>query len=667
MAVTLARVFSYIRFSSRKQLDGDSLRRQVSIGDQWIQKNGHSLAPIKLRDLGKSGFHGAHLGKTGALTKFLGMIKSGSVAANDILLIENLDRLDRRGIRQAQDVFKEILDAGVLIAVMTPYEKIYDRKALDDPFTLLEPLMAFHLAFIESQKKSDRQKSLWDQKRKDALQGVKLNTRAPGWLEYKNGQFVTNEGAKAIQFLFEKTAMGVGQRRLLQMLVDSFVPLGHSRTWNTSFIQKVLCDRSVLGCLQPKTKENGQRIPIGPEIPDYYPAIITNDVWQRAQSARNNNKRHKGPSSKFVNLFSGLVICAVDGHKMHVQTTKRKTGIQKRFISYGHHLKIPDTCPFSISYPEFEHNLLLNLSELRPEDFKSQSEASELRKLQQALDGITQRLKRLETDLVEASEDQYETLKNAVTLATARKKELTIEISKLECMAYSDQSLGSIQSINKMLETIKGNELQETRFRLRSLLAEIIESIYVKPEKHLGRIYVLVQVHYKNGTLRQFGFGPGWITTKSEKLSVCSELTFTFDLRDRNKCQEEHLSDLVKLIHDPSPSPAYKKIPVFLEGAGELFLSVKKSELRSESFKTIPSKIRRFVKFTGEKSKTSDVSAKDFQLYTTHLIQQYTAGKCTRSLARVEINRVKEFLLWLMDGKATKHFLLNDSAAKLLP
>ena len=663
----MARVFSYIRFSSRKQLDGDSLRRQVESGDDWISRNGHSLAEIELHDLGRSGFHGQHLGPNGALSKFLSMIQTGRVREGDILLVENLDRLDRRGIRPAQDLFSEILDSGVLIATLKPYERVYDRKALEDPFTLLEPLMAFHLAFIESKKKSDRLKALWEQKRKEALEGIRFNVRKPAWLDDEGGEFRVNAGAEAIRFIFEQTAQGQGQRKVLGLLIEQFPAIGSSGDWNGSYIQKVLNDRAVLGHLQPKTNVDGRRVSIGPELTDYYPAIITEQLWLQAQSKKENNKKAKGPSGKFVNLFTGNVFNAVDGYAMHLQTTrhtKLNTYVQRRFVSYGHWRKKPNSNPLTVLYPELESHLLRHLTELNPEDLKSNVGTSQLRAKQLELEGVNQRIKRIETDLAEAPEDEYETLKNAARIARKNRDELKEVVEKIQTELSADQPLLHVHDILKALNEVEGEELRTLRLRLRSLISELVESIYMKPEKHLGRIYLMVQVNYKAGVIRQFGYGPGWVTTSSKRITCRSHLLFNYDLREKEACQNDRLEGIVKLIHRPADKPEYKTVPKALAEAGELFIAIRKSEMAKESYKTLPSKVRRFTAYTG--GRTRDVTAKDLNLYKRLLGSQVREGKIKRSQARVELNRVKEFLRWLIDQEAIGEFDTSESAAKAI-
>lgn len=53
--------YSYIRFSTRDQLDGNSLVRQIEATDLWCQRNGVTLDRTKtLNDLGVSARLGQH-------------------------------------------------------------------------------------------------------------------------------------------------------------------------------------------------------------------------------------------------------------------------------------------------------------------------------------------------------------------------------------------------------------------------------------------------------------------------------------------------------------------------------------------------------------------------------------------------------------------------------
>lgn len=96
MPQTLApRIYSYVRFSSEKQLKGDSLRRQNELIDKYAKEKGLELdAEFRLVDLGVSAYRGQNL-KEGKLGRFLQAIREKKVCAGSVLLVESLDRLTR--------------------------------------------------------------------------------------------------------------------------------------------------------------------------------------------------------------------------------------------------------------------------------------------------------------------------------------------------------------------------------------------------------------------------------------------------------------------------------------------------------------------------------------------------------------------------------------------
>jgi DNA invertase Pin-like site-specific DNA recombinase len=95
----MATVYSYVRFSSKRQEQGDSLRRQKALGDAWLARRPehHLDHTLRLRDLGVSAFRGKNLDKDkGDLGKFLVLVQEGRIAKGSIFMLENLDRFSRR-------------------------------------------------------------------------------------------------------------------------------------------------------------------------------------------------------------------------------------------------------------------------------------------------------------------------------------------------------------------------------------------------------------------------------------------------------------------------------------------------------------------------------------------------------------------------------------------
>jgi DNA invertase Pin-like site-specific DNA recombinase len=120
---------SYDRFSSPEQSEGDSLRRQTLLRDDYLAR--HPDPPLDERftyqDLGVSAFRGENA-LVGNLRLILDAIKEKKVAPGSRLIVESIDRISRQGIDEGYDIIKGILKAGVRIVTLSP-EREFDRDA----------------------------------------------------------------------------------------------------------------------------------------------------------------------------------------------------------------------------------------------------------------------------------------------------------------------------------------------------------------------------------------------------------------------------------------------------------------------------------------------------------------------------------------------------------
>lgn len=664
----MAEVFSYIRFSSKKQMGGDSFRRQRDDGDAWIERNGHIAANLTLHDLGVSAFRGKNKA-CGALSKFLEAVHQGRVKPGSILLVENLDRLSRQGVDEAYDLFRSILKAGIEIVVLKPYEVRYSKDSLNNFTDLLLPLMYFHLAYIESKNKADRLKKLWIHKREDAPTGKPFDRRCPSWISWddKTEKFVLNDGEKAICFIFEKTIEGLGQRQILEQLQKRFAPIGSSGRWNTSFIQKVLNDRAVLGERQPKeVNEDGERVTVGSPLPNYYPAVIDEPTWYQAQAAKANRQRQKGPNSGFVNLFTGLIFNAHDGHAMHLQTSPLGKGKrQRRLVSYGHLSRLVNSDSVSVRYADFEAVFINCLTELRVDDFESQLDRHELRDREQERDGIVKRLEELEAVLANPATADIPTVITVVASLTKRNAELEELIEKLKAESHVDQPLINAQQILNKLNEANRDASRSLRLRLRTLIAELVGKILVKPEKHNGRVYTVAQIFFKNGLIKQFLFGPGFRMSTKDQSTICD---FNIDLRNQDESKSKIVFGGVAQINAQSVVPAVPTVlPTDAGGAARVWLQVARASMSKDSFRVVPSKIHRFVTLLGPDLSTSSIDHNRWRRWVRWLKKEVEAGRLEMTTARVNYSRAREFVRWLISKGLTNQIDgLNLSSAAAL-
>lgn len=131
----------------------------------------------------------------------------------------------------------------------------------------------------------------------------------------------------------------------------------------------------------------------------------------------------------------------------------------------------------------------------------------------------------IESDMATCDSDEYPNLRGAVKIARERRDRLRPEAEAIKAELTADEPLNHAHDIIKVHNAAEGPQCHTLRLRLRALVAELVESVDLKPEKHFGRVHTLVQVNYRTGLVRQFGWRPGWVQTKSGAFSspICSD------------------------------------------------------------------------------------------------------------------------------------------------
>jgi DNA invertase Pin-like site-specific DNA recombinase len=322
--------FSYIRFSTRGQEVGDSVRRQTEAAEDWCRHNRIPLDSMTtFRDFGTSAFKGKHhtLDRS-ALTAFLGLVEDGQVPRGSYLIIENLDRLSREDEVPATYLLTGMLMKGIRIVQLFPSELILTDRS--DAYQIMRAVMELSRGASESRAKSERLYRLWERKRRDAREGrVVLTGRLPLWIERRNGKLrLIPSRARVVRRIFALCAAGYGHLRILQTLMREGVePFGSrepakngdgrtrfqrasvdgryaSGYWRRGYLRLILQDRRVLGEYQPRSRGT----PTGAPISNYYPAAVSEKEWKAARRAAERRLR-RGNCSRVshLDLFSRLL------------------------------------------------------------------------------------------------------------------------------------------------------------------------------------------------------------------------------------------------------------------------------------------------------------------------------------------------------------------------
>lgn len=487
------------------------MKRQTSgAPEAWCDRNGYTLdKTLNLHDEGVSGFKGKNV-EVGRLGAFLERVREGSVVAGSALIVENLDRLTRDYLPEALSLFLELIRAEIKIVTLNP-EQVFEKSKLDTTM-LMFVIMELSRGHGESARKAELSGANWKNKR--SLIGVKkLTARGPAWLTLSADKttFATvPEKAEVVRRVFRMTIEGAGIEAIARTLnAEEAPPLAHGKGWHKSSVRKILTNRAVLGEFQPHTGRLADRKPIGEVVKDYYPAVIGEEDFYRAQSAMTSRRLKRGPIGKTVaNLFTGLVRCADDGATM-VLVDKGPRSSGPALVSSSATRGRSGSKYVSFPYAPFEEAMLAWTKEIRPVDvIPPQADQIELRDRIAALEG---RIVDLDARLAVFREKLLTAPDFATLLDTVEKLEKerdsslrTLERLKLETIEAKDNVVDHVQDLVSLVERAEGEELYDLRMRLRSRFASLISEIWVEPAVLAPKErQLLVQVHFKRGGYRR--------------------------------------------------------------------------------------------------------------------------------------------------------------------
>jgi DNA invertase Pin-like site-specific DNA recombinase len=500
----MKRAYSLIRFSSWRQARGESRRRQLEWGPAWCERHGYHLDDALRQDGPVSAFRGRQRTK-GALAGFLDMVQVGRVPKGSCLLVESLDRLSREQIDEALTLFLGILKAGVDIATMVP-ERHYTKAAVGDLVGLLEPLIIMSRAHEESLVKSARIADVWKKRRERAGERP-MNGNGPAWLRMEGGRWQVIEGrAATVREVFRLCIDGLGLHAICHELTRRGVPvIGRAKQWGYGYIGNILRNRSVLGELQPHVK-NGKRVPVGKAVANYYPQIVSEADFYKAQAALSARKNQKGPRGKHVrNLFTGIMFDARD-HCPVVTVTESDKCRSVRYISSGANRGKAGSDYRTFPLPALESMFLDLVKELKASDVQpagGTSAEDEVAALTGRLREIDYRVGKLSADLKAGGDFD-------AGLALLRdlqkdKAEAAKALEKARATAATGEAeaLGEAQSLIGLLAEAEGEERLALRTRIKQRVHEIVSEMWLltAPPRGWDRVAAL-QIYFTNGRHR---------------------------------------------------------------------------------------------------------------------------------------------------------------------
>ncbi|KQT83112.1 recombinase family protein [Aurantimonas sp. Leaf443] len=498
----MPKAFSYIRFSTPDQARGDSLRRQLAAARAWCEARGLDLDD-SLRDLGISAFKGAHR-DIGALRSFLSLVESGQVPRGSFLIVESLDRLSREAVLDAAARLFDLIRAGVIVVTLSDGQ-IYSEERLRTDWTpLIVSIAVMARAHEESRIKGERVGAAWAAKKAAAREeGRPLTSRCPEWLVLEDGRFVVREDrAEVVLTIFRWAIEGYGRRQIIAKLNEAGTPTWRGGVgWQTSTVGKILTGRLVLGEYQPHVGSSraGTRQPAGDPVIGYYPRIIDEDTYWRAQQASQGRRVAAGRRGRGVaHLLLGLGRCTRCGAAMHLVNKGSGTKNGKPFFECSTASRKAG-CENSGRWrvDHIEHRLLrglayvdagavLNGAQPTAEADRVSIFAARLAEVERA----RARLLALVEEGDEGAVARYRTLGDE---AKTIKRELA-DATKAAATAAADPGLkarlGEAVDLSRAMDEAEGDERHAIRTRLAEQLRQLVAEVRYDPD--LGVLAVLM-------------------------------------------------------------------------------------------------------------------------------------------------------------------------------
>ena len=423
------------------------------------------------------------------LAAFIKAIETGEVKAGDVLLVEAIDRLGRKGIRPTQKLVNTILDGGIDIAILSPVEKVYKASDTNDLGGAIELAAFAYQAYVYSENLSYRIKGAYHDKRKKLADGnseVRISRHTPAWLTLRgNAYIVDEEKANIVRYVFKRAIDGLGAHRLSAELNEKkMVSPGHSGRWNTTYLRQLIRQRTVLGEYQPHAMdENNKRRPIGEVLPNYYPRIIDDATWEKANAALDNRVQERCEPKEFINIFAGLMWNGIDDSACHIYQFQQRRAdgrkvVYRRFISNNYKGRERGACRETVDIHAFEIAFLNFLTEVDLPRDKHNPAVAELTAANARLSRVKRRIAELQKAL--EGDSDFGLLLAPLKNLQAEKKQLETRVRTAASKASGSQhaALDEVRSFD-FLAALDN----ETRLRLREALKQAIERITIYPFK----------------------------------------------------------------------------------------------------------------------------------------------------------------------------------------
>ena len=330
----------YCRLSNEDLVDGESnsIANQRSILSSYAASHGFTNTKVLVDD----GYTGTNFNRPG-VREGLALVEQGLVGT---WIVKDMSRFGRDYLQVGR--FTEIVFPSYDVRFIAVNDAVDSAKG-DNDFTVIRNV--FNDFYAKDTSKKVRAVMNAKGTSGKHLGGPPYGYRADP--QDKNHWILDEDAAPIVKRIFDLTIAGVGPSRIARILEADKVltvkalyaqqkgkPLPERPChWIEQSVVNILERMEYTGCTcnfktYSKSYKLKKRIPNALEdmfiLPDTQEAIVPKEQWDRVQELRKHKRRMT--KAERQGLFSGLVVCADCGSKLHFATCKNFEGRQDHYV-----------------------------------------------------------------------------------------------------------------------------------------------------------------------------------------------------------------------------------------------------------------------------------------------------------------------------------------------
>jgi DNA invertase Pin-like site-specific DNA recombinase len=506
--------YGYLRWSDEEQALGSSLDRQRADVKGQAEALGARFVEVGPDD-GIPGRDGINL-KIGAIKHLRDDILAGRREPG-IIGVAEPSRLSRAEMLEFLDFIVPLMRKGCSIA-SAKGNVVLDPSDTNGLLSLFAFLMQQQGAHRENETRISFVLREAELRRAKLGNGVIYSARAPDWIDVprvqRRGQHartatISPENLRLVLTIC-KESLTHGASRLAAVLNQRLPTEPHLRPWRgprwtSSVLQNLVTNRALIGEFQPHKLEGevvdglrtGRklRVPAGEPIPNYWPAAINADLWDRMQAAKATRVtvRAGRPSRSGVNLLAGMCRCAC-GASMRLMGRSVNGRGKNDYLRCGSRLDGGCTNKLNYSVQRTEaailkHGfaLLKNDPEFAATNPRHNQLATELDDAKQAADKIARRLANLTASFEEAdTAEERAGIKGRQKVVLAEQQAIKDNRRRLEtalAAARGDDVLGALGAAEGLAEAALAGDAT-ARDQMGAHLRAILDRVAFTAEGH---------------------------------------------------------------------------------------------------------------------------------------------------------------------------------------